>query len=283
MISLVASSITAALFAVALLAPSAAAQEAAPALPDRDVEQVAYCRDQWFAIEGCRDRAWAGPEVVLGGALGVSAMNEHGAFAFNDGVGSVTNAGPAWSILAGVEFFPWLAIEARYVGMYDSAKASVSTAGGQGFLTTAGIAVARLTVPLPYVRPYLFGGVGYYDVAFVGASGSVLHSSSQPGIPLGSGAFVWRNSWISETMRACRPVFCLRTLPLSSKGSAWGQYSSTTLAASWGVVMEVGGAPLAALCSRQRSMSPSSTAYLYVAVKPATGGGEVVGVRARAS
>ncbi len=48
--------------------------------------------------------------------------------------------------------------------------------------------------PLPFVRPYLLGGVGYYDLAVVGSSAatsaSVLRSSSQPGIPLGVGVDV---------------------------------------------------------------------------------------------
>jgi opacity protein-like surface antigen len=124
---------------------------------------------------------------MLGVDLGVSAMNESGPFGFGNGVGSVTSPGPAWGARVGVEFFPWLALEGRYLGMYNSIQASVSPGGSAGFLTTGAEAVARLTAPLPYVHPYVFAGAGYYDIAFVGSSGSELHSSSQCGVPMGLG------------------------------------------------------------------------------------------------
>lgn len=149
--------------------------------------QDRFCLEHWLATGPCRDRPWDGPEILLGVDLGVSAMNEHGPFSFNDGVGSVTSAGPAWGLRAGVELFPWLALEARYLGMYDSIRASVSPGGSVGFLTSGVSGVVRLTAPLPFVHPYVFGGVAYYDVALAGSSGSELHSSSQAGIPLGFG------------------------------------------------------------------------------------------------
>jgi len=150
-----------------------------------------FCRDHWLATGRCRDRPWAGPVLVLGADLGVSVMNETGPFGLGKGVGAVMDAGPAWGLRAGVDFFSWLGLEARYVGMYNAAQASVSPAGSTGYLTTGGEAVVRFTAPLPFVHPYIFGGVGYYDSALVGSStaqgGSVLHSSSQPGIPMGFG------------------------------------------------------------------------------------------------
>jgi opacity protein-like surface antigen len=115
-------------------------------------------------------------------------MNESGPFGFNNGVGRVTSPGPTWSALAGVEFLPWLALEGRYVGMYDSVSASVSPSGG--FLASAVLGVVRLTVPLPYVHPYGFGGIGYYSFDFTGPSASVMHSSSEPGVPMGVGVDV---------------------------------------------------------------------------------------------
>jgi hypothetical protein len=155
----IASSVCAAVL-ITLRASSASAQNGV------SDDQVQFCRDHWLAVGPCRDRPWTGPEFELGVAFGVSAMNESGPFGFRNGLGSVTNAGPAWSILTGVEFLPWLALEARYLGMYDSASASVSASGG--FLASAGAAVVRLTAPLPYVHPYLLGGIGYYDVHFTG-------------------------------------------------------------------------------------------------------------------
>jgi hypothetical protein len=123
--------------------------------------------------------------------VGVSKMNESGPFGFGVGVGAVTNAGPAWGARVGVELLPWFAFEGRYSGMDGPVHSSVSPAGALSFLVTSGQLVLRLTAPLPYVRPYVFGGFGYYDVALVGSAmakaGAVLFSSSQPGIPMGFG------------------------------------------------------------------------------------------------
>ena len=126
--------------------------------------------------------------MLFGIDLGLAAMDESGPFGFGNGVGSVTSAGPAWGARVGVELFQWIAVEGRYAGMYNSAAASVSHGGG--FLTSGMEAVLRLTLPLPFVHPYVFGGVGYYDVSFRGSAESELHSSSQPGIPLGFGVDV---------------------------------------------------------------------------------------------
>jgi hypothetical protein len=176
-----------------LQASSAAAQE-------ETAESIQFCREHWLAVRSCRDRPWTGPELELGVAVGVSAMNESGPFSFHNGVGAVTNAGPAWGVLAGLVILPWLSLEARYLGSYDSADAAVSRSGG--FLGSAGTAVVRLTAPFRYVHPYLFGGVGYYDFAFVGSSGSVLHSSSQAGIPMGIGVDVPLNYHLSLGVEA---------------------------------------------------------------------------------
>jgi hypothetical protein len=179
---------------ITLRASSAAAQNGV------SDNQFQFCRDHWFAMGPCRDRPWTGPEFELGVALGVSAMNESGPLGFSNGVGSVTTAGPAWSVMAGIEFLPWLALEARYLGMYDSSSASVSPSGG--FLASAGTAVARLTAPLPYVHPYVFGGIGYYDFDFTGPSVSAMHSSSQAGIPMGVGLDVPLNYHLSVAAEA---------------------------------------------------------------------------------
>jgi hypothetical protein len=174
---------------ITLCSSSAAAQNGAPD------DQVQFCRDHWFVMGPCRDRPWNGPELELGVAVGVSAMDESGPFGFGNGVGSVTSAGPGWGILAGIELLPWLALEARYLGTYDSAQSSVSSSGG--YLASAGTAAVRLTAPLPFVHPYVFGGIGYYDFHFTGPSASVMHSSSQPGIPMGVGVDVPLNYHLS--------------------------------------------------------------------------------------
>jgi hypothetical protein len=173
------------LVAAALIAPSASASSTT------DGEQELVCRDHWFAFRHCQNRRPAGPVLMLGGDFGVAAMNESGAFGFRNGLGSATQAGPAWGLRVGVELLSWLAFEARYVGMYDGVQSSLSPAGTLGYVTTGGEAVARFTAPLPFVHPYIFGGIGYYDSALAGSSaahaGSVMTSSAEPGIPLGFG------------------------------------------------------------------------------------------------
>jgi hypothetical protein len=182
---------------VSLFARPALAQTASTTTPS---EATNFCDDHWFAIAGCLDRPWTGPEVLFGVDLGIAAMDESGPFGFGNGVGSVTSPGPAWGARVGVELFPWVAVEGRYAGMYNSAAASVSHGGG--FLTSGVDAVLRVTAPLPLVHPYVFGGIGYYDVSLRGSAGSELHSSSQPGIPLGVGVDVPLTYHLSVGMEA---------------------------------------------------------------------------------
>jgi opacity protein-like surface antigen len=132
--------------------------------------------------------------MTMGVDIGVSAMNESGPLGFHNGVGTVTEPGPAWGLRIGVDLLTWLGIEGRYLGMYDSARSSVSPAGSIGYLTSGVDALARLTAPLPYVHPYVVGGAGYYAVSLAGSSrstgASVMHSSSQPALVVGFGVDV---------------------------------------------------------------------------------------------
>jgi hypothetical protein len=184
--------------------PTASPDAANTAIHPSENDQ--FCKDHWLSMGACRERRWAGPELMFGGDLGLSTMTESGPFGFNKGVGGVTGAGPAWGVRAGVELFRWLGVEARYVGMYNSAQHSVSPTGSVGFLTTGGEAVVRLTAPTPYVRPYVFGGAAYYDVGLIGSSsaraGSVLFSSAQVGIPLGFGFDVPLSWYLSLGLEA---------------------------------------------------------------------------------
>ncbi len=181
--------------ALGLATGAAHAQEAAPA--DLD----AYCQDHWLAVDRCHDRPWNGLRVVFGLDLGASKFVESGPFGFGNGTGSVTDAGPSWGVRAGVELLPWLTLEGRYAGMYNGAQAQVSPAGTVGFLTSAADAVAMFTAPLPYVHPYVLGGVGYYAVSLTGSAtakaATPLLSSSQPAIPMGVGVDVPLSSHLS--------------------------------------------------------------------------------------
>jgi hypothetical protein len=159
--------------------------------PSPEDDTASFCNDHWLAVERCRTFVGPYPRFVIGEDIGVSSMNESGPFSFNNGVGAVTKAGPAWGLRLGIEVTSWLAFEARYVGMYNSLKGSVSPAGSLAYFTTGGEAVVRFTAPLPYVHPYLFGGIGYYDNSLAGTSaakaGSPMIATSQPGIPMGVG------------------------------------------------------------------------------------------------
>jgi opacity protein-like surface antigen len=141
------------------------------------------------------------PRIVVGVDLGVAKMVESGPFGFNNGVGSVTGAGASWGARAGVEFFDWLAVEARYSGSRTSVHASAAPAGSLAFVSTAADLTLRLSAPLPWVHPYIFGGMGYNQVSLAGSTearaGSPLHSSGQTEIAMGFGVDVpltWRLS-----------------------------------------------------------------------------------------
>ena len=86
------------------------------------------------------------PELTLGAELGFGHFVEGGPFGFDGGTGSVTQTGPVWGLRAGVDFLPWIGVEGRYVGMWNSAST------GQGYVMTGGELVVRLTIPTPYIR-----------------------------------------------------------------------------------------------------------------------------------
>src|SRR5262249_53677815 len=121
-----------------------------------------YCDAHWFGVGNCWHHKQRRPMLTLGAELGLGHFVEGGPFGFDTGTGSVTQTGPVWGLRAGVDFTPWLGIEGRYIGMWNSAN------GNQGYVMTGGEAVVRLAIPTPFVRPYVFGGVGYYDFSLVG-------------------------------------------------------------------------------------------------------------------
>ncbi len=166
--------------AVAALAPRAARADEVIVVHD----DAGYCEAHWFGVGNCWHHRQRRPMLTLGAEFGVGTLVEGGPFGFGSGAGSATQAGPAWGLRAGVDFLPWLGIEGRYIGMYNGAN------GNQGYAMSGGEAVVRLAIPTPFVRPYVFGGIGYYDFSLIGhdASGAfAFNSTSQPGIPMGVG------------------------------------------------------------------------------------------------
>jgi hypothetical protein len=138
----------------------------------------------------------------MGLELGVAALEEGGPFAFGSGTGSVTQPGPAWGLRLGVDVLSWLGFEGRYIGAYSSGNLPENV----GFLMTGGEAVVRLTLPTPYVRPYIFGGIGVYDFALLGSNAAVaasmLNSSTQPGVPMGLGVELMLSWHVSFAVEA---------------------------------------------------------------------------------
>lgn len=151
----------------------------------------AHCHEAWFDVLRCRDAPDTSLRVVLAADLGLAKMTESGPLGFRNGVGSVTDAGPSWGVRAGVEFLPWIAIEVRYAGARMAVQGALSPGGSTAYVLSVGDLTLRLTAPLPWVRPYVFGGVGYADVALSGSqeakAASSLFSSSQLEIPMGLG------------------------------------------------------------------------------------------------
>ena len=178
--------LTAAIIAVMTLAPSARAQTfRAP------VDEEEYCHAHWWGVGRCWNRPHRHPVFTAGFELGVTKLAEGGPFGFDTSVGSVTSAGPFYGLRAGVDVLSWLGFEGRYVGAYIPGSGSVTTGGNVGYAMNGGEAVLRLTIPFPFVRPYIFGGMGVYDLALVGSSAaqaaSTLQSSGQWGVPVGAG------------------------------------------------------------------------------------------------
>ena len=129
-------------------------------------------------------------------------MEEGGPFGFNSGTGTVTQWGPNWGLRLGVDFLSWLGLEGRYEGAYLSGN---SRAPDVAYLMNGGEAVVRLTIPTPFVRPYFFGGIGYYSVDLLGSSAaqtfSGLNSWRGAGIPMGVGLDIplsWHVSLAAE-------------------------------------------------------------------------------------
>lgn len=161
-----------------------------------------YCRVHWWGVGRCWNRPHRHPIATTSVELGASHFEEGHPFAFDSGTGSVTQTGPAWGLRLGVDLLPWFGLEGRYVGSYISGNAQ---AAGVGFLMTGGEFVVRFTLPTPYVRPYVFGGIGVYGFALLGSdaatTASMLNSSTQSGVPIGIGVEVplsWHVSFAVE-------------------------------------------------------------------------------------
>ena len=155
-----------------------------------------FCETHWWGVGHC----WHGPRrhrprLTASLEAGVGALVEGGPFGFGSGTGSIVNAGPTYGLRVGVDFLPWIGVEGRWIGAYFP-----GARGGYGYVMNGAEAVVRLAIPTPYVRPYIFAGIGYYAFSLTGSQ-STLESTSQPGVPMGIGLEIplsWHVSFAIE-------------------------------------------------------------------------------------
>lgn len=166
-----------------------------------------YCRQHWETVGGCFHRVerprWR-PVLTAAAELGASHFNEGGPGSFSDGFGSVTKPGGVWGARIGIDFFSWLGLEARYLGMSNGVHNGLG--GGLDYTTSAGIFDVRIGAPIPYVHPYVFAGIGVYNMHLSGSgserAASMLNSSTQAGVPTGVGVDVPLNWHLSVGVEA---------------------------------------------------------------------------------
>jgi hypothetical protein len=167
-------------------------------------DEASRCRD-YAAVRGCQRRyvkPWR-PVLTLAIEGGVSHWNEGSPGKFDNGFGTITTAGGAWGARVGVDFFSWLGLEVRYLGLDN--KVHKDFAPDSGYATTAGLFDVRIGAPIPYVHPYAYVGIGVYNVHNYGSPASnaaaMLNSHTQAGIPAGFGLEVpinWHFSLAAE-------------------------------------------------------------------------------------
>ncbi len=98
---------------------------------------------------------------TLGVQAGITYFTEGTPFETGSGVGRSLAAGPNLGIRASFEIFSWLAIDGRATFSNNHGNDSVRS----GALSTlGGFGAVRFTLPLPVVRPYVFGGFGGHAI-----------------------------------------------------------------------------------------------------------------------
>lgn len=138
------------------------------------------------------DRPCGNSHLTFDVEFGGGAFVEGHPFAFGAGTGSGTSPGPSWGVRVGWEFMRWLAVDAHYSAGINLINKPYAPTGPVRLITNAATAELRLTLPTPYVQPYILGGIGMYATSVAGTTyearkGTAFHASSEPGIPLGIG------------------------------------------------------------------------------------------------
>lgn len=167
-------------------------------------DEAERCKHRWGYVSGCHKRYVRPWRPVFTAAIegGVSHFDEGGPGKIHSGFGNITTAGGIWGARVGIDFFSWLGLEARYLGMANGVHDSY--AHDLLYATTAGILDVRIGVPVPYVHPYIFTGIGVYNVQLTGpaANRRDLISSTSVGVPMGVGLEIPLNWHISLAAEA---------------------------------------------------------------------------------
>jgi len=120
----------------------------------------------------------------------VSFTAEGGVGGFGASAGDAARPGVTWGGRAAVEFLPWLAVEGRYMGMWNEGDDAVA-GPDVALITHAGVGVVRLTMPIRVVQPYAFWGLGVYHTSLLGSDAALqtttLKRTINGGTPLGVG------------------------------------------------------------------------------------------------
>lgn len=122
------------------------------------------------------------PVLVLGldGGVGGLTGEAHNA----------TWAGPMWGARVGIAFTSWFGIEARYVGMWNAGNTD-NVAHGVGLVSTDAFTDVRFTIPLRYVQPYFYTGIGGMISTVTGSPANqqavTLRQSTAGDVPFGAG------------------------------------------------------------------------------------------------
>lgn len=118
---------------------------------------------------------------ILGGGFGT------GLYTIGSNAGDL---GFAWHADLGMEFVKVASIEARYQGASNQVPGSFNANGAYGVVNNGLVALARLAIPTPWVRPYVHGGIGYLWFAATGGATTTPPYAFPVGltqIPVGGG------------------------------------------------------------------------------------------------
>jgi hypothetical protein len=148
---------------------------------ERQRQAESAMADAEAAHRGGGPRPWR-PRLMLGISGGMGGFTGD---ALNLGY-----VGPTWGARVGIAFLSWLALEARYVGMWNAGFQN-NVGQGVSLTTNGGYADMRFTLPIRAVQPYVYSGFGAFVTTPIGNSAqlqsSSLRTNTSAVVPIGIG------------------------------------------------------------------------------------------------